>query len=299
VVLVLSGSLQTQWDSELLAALGAQLGVDLTQKVSQDGHLDVLGPYDVKLDDKQVTLAICEMGLDSFMGLQNQSDLGVEASAWIARQKPKVAWLDGDRAQFFVGRELAAKTPIVFSGVVSDRQAYYGANATGVYERPALSALLKLIWDRAPKAQRFALISDASPVSRGSLAKFNELLTVAIGKGDSVIPMEPAEDWTQLRQRLADAQKKSDAVILAGIGEEQGGEGFKPPCPEGLMNGISVPVVAVGTNDAATCFPVNVRLRPSAHVKVAVGMVSQVLEGADPGGIPTITPEDMQVTVNE
>lgn len=299
LVLVLSGSSESQWDVDLLGALGAELAIDPFKTQSSEGHLDILGPYDIKLGDTSAKLTICLLGLDRFAGVQPQSDLGVEASEWIAKQKPEVAWLDGDRAQFFVGRELAAKTPVVFTGVVNDRQTYYGANASGVYERPALPALLKLIWDRAPKAKNFALVSDAAPLSRGSVAKFNELLGVALRGQGKVISTDPAKDWKEMRARLVEAQKKADAVIIAGIGEEQGGEAFTTPCPEGLLKGITVPVIAVGGNDAATCFPVVVRLRPSAHVKLALGMVGQIIDGADAGVIPTVTPEEMQVTVNE
>ena len=102
-----------------------------------------------------------------------------------------------------------------------------------------------------------------------------------------------------MRARLAEASKQADAVIVTGIGEEQGGEAFNTPCPKDLLKDIKVPVVCVGGNDAAACFPVVVRLRPSAHVKLALGMIGQVLDGADAGGVPTLTPEEMQVTVNE
>jgi hypothetical protein len=120
VVLLLSGSTQSQWDSELLAALGAELQFDPYATQETRGHLDLLGPYELKFGDTQVRLHICLLGLDGLSGMQAQSDAGVEARAWIDALKPKVAWLDGDRAQFFVGRELAATTPIVFSGVVFD-----------------------------------------------------------------------------------------------------------------------------------------------------------------------------------
>ncbi|MDQ3022802.1 MAG: hypothetical protein M3R04_00225 [bacterium] len=299
VVLLLSGSTQSQWDSELLASIGAQLGFAPYEKQETRGHLDLLGPYEVKLGDTAVRLAICMLGLDSLSGLQAQTDVGLEAREWLDAQQPKVAWLDGDRAQFFVGRTLVATTPVVFSGVVSDRQSYYTQNATGVYERPALPALLKLIWERAPKAKNFALLSDAAPVSRGSVAKFHELLTFALQGDGKALALEPAQDWAMLHERLLQAQKEADAVIIAGIGEEQGGEAFQPPCPEGLLKGVTIPVIAVGSNDAATCFPVTVRLRASAHARLALGMCGQVLDGVDPGGIPTVTPEEMQVTVNE
>jgi hypothetical protein len=102
-----------------------------------------------------------------------------------------------------------------------------------------------------------------------------------------------------MRERLVAAQKKADAIIVTGIGEEEGGEAFIPPCPEGLLKDIRVPVICVGGNDAASCFPLVVRLRPSAHVKLALGMCGQVLDGADATVLPTLTPEEMQVTVNE
>jgi hypothetical protein len=299
LVLVLSGSTQSQWDADMLAALGAELEIDPYSVQASDGHLDVLGPYDVKLGDTKAQLAVCLLGLDRFAGMQAQSDLGVEARQWIERQKPEAAWLDGDRAQFFIGRELAAKMPIVFSGVVNDRQTYYGANATGVYKRPALPALLELIWQRAPHAKNFALVSDAAPLSRGGVQKFHELLTVALRGQGVVVSTEPAKSWKQMRERLVAAQKKADAIIVTGIGEEEGGEAFIPPCPEGLLKDIRVPVICVGGNDAASCFPLVVRLRPSAHVKLALGMCGQVLDGADATVLPTLTPEEMQVTVNE
>jgi nucleotide-binding universal stress UspA family protein len=299
LVLVLSGSAQSQWDADVLSALGAELGLDPFATQSTEGHLDVLGPYDVALGETKARLAICLLGLDKFTGLQAQTDLGVEARQWIDKQAPEVAWLDGDRAQFFVGRELAAKTPIVFSGVVNDRQTYYGANATGVYKRPALPALLELIWQRAPHAQNFALVSDAAPLSRGSVQKFNELLTVALRGQGKVTVTDAAENWTEMRTRLVEASKNADAIIVTGIGEEQGGEAFVPPCPEGLLKDIKVPVVCVGESDAASCFPVVVRLRPSAHVKLALGMCGQLMDGADATVLPTLTPEEMQVTVNE
>ena len=299
MVLVLSGSTQSQWDADMLGALGAELGIDPYAQQSTDGHLDLLGPYDVKLGETEAALSICLLGLDRFAGMQAQSDLGVEARQWIDKQQPEVAWLDGDRAQFFVGRELVEKTPVVFSGVVNDRQTYYGANATGVYKRPALPALLELIWQRAPHAKNFALVSDAAPLSRGSVQKFNELLTVALRGQGKVTVTEPAEDWAQMRARLVEAQKHADAIIVTGIGEEEGGEAFTPPCPEGLLKDIKVPVICVGGNDAGSCFPVVVRLRPTAHVKLALGMCGQVIDGADATVVPTLTPEEMQVTVNE
>jgi len=299
LVLVMSGSSQSQWDADLLGALGAELNFNPYEKQSTDGHLDVLGPYDVKLGDSPVTLSICLLGLDKFMGMQAQSDLGVEGTQWIKNQKPDVAWLDGDRVNFFIGRDLVANTPVVFTGVVNDRQTYYAVNATGVYKRPALPALLKLIWDRAPKAKNFALVSDAAPQSRGAVQKFHELLGVALTQQGKVVASEPAKDWKEMRARLSSAAKKADAIIVTGIGEEEGGESFTTPCPGELLDGVKVPVVAVGGSDAATCFPVVVRLRPSAHVKLALGMVGQVFDGANAGGIPTVTPEEMQVTVNE
>jgi hypothetical protein len=299
LVLVMSGSTQSQWDADLLAALGAELGIDLYAAQSTEGHLDILGPYDVTLGETKASLAVCLLGLDRFTGMQAQSDLGIEADQWIAKQKPEVAWLDGDRAQFFIGRELVAKTPVVFTGVVNDRQTYYGANATGVYKRPALVKLLQLIWERAPAAKNYALVSDAAPLSRGSVQKFNELLTLALRGEGKVVSTEPAKDWKEMRARLVEASKKADAIIVTGIGEEQGGEAFTTPCPEGLLQDIKVPVICVGGNDAASCFPVEVRLRPSAHVTLALGMLGQVLDGTDPAGIPTLTPDAMQVTVHE
>jgi hypothetical protein len=299
IALLLSGNTQSHWDSDLLAALGAELQFDPYAKPETRGHLDLLGPYDVQLGDTAATLAIALMGMDVLSGMEAQNDLGLEAREWIDELQPTVAWLDGDRAQYFVGRSLAPVTPIVFTGVVSDRQMYYSQNATGVYERPALPKLLALIWERAPAAKDFALISDAAPISRGSVAKFHELLGLAMKKEGTVVPLPPAMDWATLRERLVTAQQQADAVIIAGIGEEQGGENFEPPCPPDLLKDIKIPVIAVGSNDAASCFPVNVRLRASAHARLGLGMCGQVLDGADPGGIPTVTPEDMQVTVNE
>jgi hypothetical protein len=299
VVLVLAGTAQSQWDAELLAALGAELGIDPYATQSTDGHLDVLGPYEVQLGDTPASLSICLLGLDRFAGMQAQSDLGVGARQWIDKQKPDVAWLDGDRAQFFIGRELVAKTPVVFSGVVDDRQTYYATNATGVYERPALPKLLELIWERAPQAKNFALVSDAAPLSRGGVQKIKELLTVALRDQGKVVATEPAKDWAEMRARLVEAGKKADAIIVTGIGVEQGGEALTPPCPDGLLKDIKVPVICVGGSDAASCFPVVVRLRPSAHVQLALGMCGQVLDGADATVIPTVTPDAMQVTVNE
>jgi len=299
VALLLSGSAESQWDSELLASLGAELKFDPYAKRTAQGHLDLLGPYDVKINDTPVSLAICLSGLTALAGIQNQQDLAVEAQQWLSKQNARLVWLDGDRAQFFIGRDLAGHVPILFTGVVADRQVYYSGGATGVYQRPALTALLKLVWDRAPKAHRFALVSDAAPASRDRQQKFHELLRIALGTQGKVIASEPVADWKALHQKLLDMQTQVDAVIVAGLGEEEGGEAFKPPCPRDLLAGISIPVIAVGNSPAAGCFPVNVRLRTSAHVKTAIAMAAQILTGGDPGGIPTVTPDDMQVTVNE
>ena len=63
---MLSGSSAAQWDAELLAALGAELHVDLYEKQSADGHLDILGPYAVKVGETPVELRICLLGLERF-----------------------------------------------------------------------------------------------------------------------------------------------------------------------------------------------------------------------------------------
>jgi hypothetical protein len=168
-----------------------------------------------------------------------------------------------------------------------------------VYERPSLNKLLKLIWEKKPGAKRFALVSDTSPVSRGRVAKFNEWLALSLGKEGKVAQMHPVASWKEFKAALAQAQKSSDAIIVAGLGEESGGEGLKLPCPADLLKGITIPVVAVGGGEAANCLPIVVRLRPSAHALMALGMAGQILGGAVPDGIPTVTPDDMQVTVNE
>lgn len=301
LALVCSATESDPWTSEMMATLGAELGFDPWGQATSMDLLDVYGPYQVVLDARPIELSICLTGLSAVSDVAGQEALGAAALAWLEEQQPDLVWLDGDPAQFQVGRHLAEDWRVVFTGVVIDRGLYYGGDrlTTGVYRRYSLPRVLHEIWAAAREATSYALLSDDSPISLGRARRFAELEAV-LPEGHAFVGSSEITGWDELRAAIEELQGRCDALIVCGVGEQGCSEDFlRRDCPADLLAGVELPVVALGPSRVDYSGAISLRLKPSVHAKAALKQIVRILGGVDPRSIPVETPEDMAVFSSE
>jgi len=297
VAVAFSATESDPWTSEIIDALGASLGIDPWQQSASQGSLDVYGPYETELKDIKLSLVLCVSGFTGVVDLEGQEALGAQVQEWLKAQEPDAVWLDGDPLQFQVGRFLPEDWRIVFSGVVLDRTLYYSGEqlTTGAYRRYSLPRILSEIWRADSEAQRYALLSDDSPISQGRVLRFT-LLEAALPEGHKFIAPEAARSWDELRQQITDLADSVDAAVICGAGEEGAAPDFVDnPCPEDLLAEARFPVVVLSPSKADHSGAISLKIKPAAAVAAVLGQLERVLTGTDPRAIPVVTPDDMAV----
>ena len=298
VTAVFSATESDPWTSAMINAVGAELGFDPWAVSDSVGSLDLYGPYDVVLDERDVRLSICLSGFTGVVDVPGQEALGGRVREWLAEQEPDLVWLDGDPLQFQVGGRLPKDWPLVFSGAVLDRTLYYEGEqmTTGVYKRFSLPRILKEIWRADADAMRYALLSDDSPVSMGRVLRFTQL-EAALPEGHHFYAPEAAESWAELREQIDKLGEGAiDAVVICGAGEQGASADFLDnPCPEDLLGEAQFPVVVLSPSKADHSGAISLKLKPAAHAAAALDQIARVLAGTDPRVIPVITPDDMAV----
>lgn len=284
------------WASELINTIGTELGFDPWKSYSQSGHLDVYGPYDGHLGDYPVRVSIGLSGLTGVADLLSQQVLGEEAREWLVTTKPDLVWLDGDQAQFMVGRELPAELPIVFTGAIGEREFYYaeGREVTGVYRRYSLPKVIAEIWRDAPEAASIALLSDNSSPGQAQRQQFRRQLELLQPESNKLEPPPPVESWQMLREQLK-GQKDAEAIVVCGFDEALAVPALADkPLPADLLAGIDKSVVVLGPCLLDQSGALSLRLIPSAHAGKALEICEKLFEGVRPLDINPITPQAMQ-----
>jgi hypothetical protein len=302
LAVVFSATQSDNWTNEIANALGAQLGFDPWSVPGQSGHLDTYGPYQGKLNEQAVEVSIALAGLNSVADLLSQQALGEEARQWVEACAPDIAWLDGDQANFVVGRPLNKSIPIIFTGTVAEQDVYYefGRNVTGVYKRYSLPGVMGEIWTLSQDAKRIALLSDNSSLSRSQLIKFKEQLDIVLPREYPALECDPVHDWTALKRQLVEQAKQQDALVVCGVGGDLGSEAFsQKPCPPDLLAGIEVPVIVLGPSPLDHCGALVLSLVPAQHVKYALDSVTMIFRGRAGHAILSVTPPEMDVFRSE
>ena len=301
LAVVLSATESDPWTSEIVATLGAELGFDPWSQASSPKLLDVFGPFQVVLDARPIELSICLTGLSAVSDVPGQEALGAAALEWLEQLEPDLVWLDGDPAQFQVGRHLPEDWRVVFSGVVIDRGLYYGGErlTTGVYRRYSLPRVLREIWTSAPEAETYVLLSDDSPISLGRAQRFAQLEAV-LPEGHAFVGTSEITGWDELRSAIGELAGGCDALIVCGVGEDGCSEDFLAgDCPADLLAGVGKPVVALGPSRIDYSGALSLRIKPSVHAQAALKQIGRILSGVDPRSIPVETPDDMAVFRSE
>ncbi|MBN2082247.1 hypothetical protein JW859_08570 [bacterium] len=294
---VFSATESDPWTSELITALGVDLGFDPWAKPGTEGTLDIYGPYDVEIDGRAIELTICLAGFTGVVDILGQEALGDKVREWLDGQAADVVWLDGDPLQFQVGRKLAKDQPLVFTGVVIDRSLYYGGEqmTTGVYRRYSLPRILGEIWRADQDATRYALLSDDAPSSKSRVHQL-AILEPALPEGQGLTVPEAATSWAELKQQLADLAGHVDAAVICGAGEDGASADFLDnPCPPDLLSEAKFPVVVLSPSKADHAGAISLQIKPSAHAKAVLELLGKVLGGQDPRTLPILTPDDMAV----
>lgn len=302
LAVVFSATQSDNWTNEIANALGAQLGFDPWSLPGQSGHLDTYGPYLGKLNEQAVEVSLALAGLNSVADLLSQQALGEEARQWVEALNPDIAWLDGDQANFVVGRPLSTKIPILFTGTVAEQDVYYefGRDVTGVYKRYSLPGVMGEIWKLSPEAKRIALLSDNSSLSRSQLIKFKEQLDIVLPKEYPALECDPVQDWPGLKAQLAEQGRQQDALVVCGVGGDLGSEAFQlTACPDDLLQGIEVPVIVLGPSPLDHCGALVLRLVPAQHVKYALDSTAMIFKGRKAHGILSVTPPEMDLFRSE
>ena len=301
VALVFSETESDPWVNEMLNTLGADLGADLWEQPVAGQYFDLYGPYTVDRDYGRLTLDICLVGFTGVGDIAGQEVLGTAVLTWLDGLKPDLAWLDGDPVQFQVGSKLAAEVPVVFTGVVLERRLYYDYERplTGVYERYSLPAVMGEIWSQAPEATHYALLVDDSATSAGRAQRFITYHS-ALPEGHEFVVPPAASSWQMLKDQVEEYRDEVDAFIFCGVGESGCSADFlENPCPVDLVVGLGKPAIVLGPSRMDHSGAISLRLKPSVHCRTALRLVDQVLQGADPLMIPSITPDNLGVFISE
>lgn len=301
LALVFSATESDPWVNELLGIIAGEAGFEPFTQPASEEHFDTYGPYHCKLGEVELEVSVLMTGLTAVPDLTGQQSLGQQAIEWLARQEYDLVWLDGDPAQFQIGRQMEADTPILFSGVVLARELYYDEQrkVTGVYRRHSISKVLQDVWAEAPEAKRLALVSDDSPVSVSRVQDLR-LLEQALPAGISWHYTPPVKSWDELRAVLQECNTASDAVIVCGMGEWGCAEGLaEEPCPADVLGGTAKPVVVLGPSRMDHAGVTSYRIKPAVHARLALKLAMQLLAGTDAISLPAVTPEEMAVFRSE
>lgn len=288
------------WSQGIFHSIGNLLDIAPEELPGVDGHLDTYGPYSAELDDKPLEVRFAFCGFSGVVGLEAQGALAQQAASWVAAWEPDVVWLDGDLLQFQLGSLLPVELPVVFTGVMLDRDIYYGPDKpnTGVYRRYDLSRVLKEIWLRAPEASTYGLIADDSPAGGYQLNQF-ALREAVLPTGHRFAEIAPFTEWRQLRSRLEEHRAECDAFIVCGAAQPGSSlEGSAENCDADLLAGLEQPVIVLGSSPLDKTGAVVISLRPGDHAAAALKQVRHILGGINPRALLVETPADAEVFVS-
>ena len=293
LALVFSASESDPWTSEIVATAGAALGIEPWKKAASREHLDIYGPYDAQYGRRKLRVSIVLLGLSGVADLPAQQAVGAQALEWLRRENPATVWLDGDQAQFLLGRSIGAERGIVITGGKAARETYFDdrQRVTGAYRRPSLARVIRQVLEKAPGAKRLALISDDSMPGQAQVAEFMTYERAAAGQM-RLVAFDPVTSWQELRGALARLGKDADAAVLCGIGSEGAPAALlDTPCPSGMLEGVKAPVVVLGPSRAGNLGAVVLSIKPSAHAKAGLSGLEAILERRELP--PVSTPDDM------
>ncbi|MCC7478135.1 hypothetical protein IT575_06710 [bacterium] len=296
IAVVFDATESDPWASEMIGSIGNELGIDPWKSYSQSGHLDVYGPYEAMFRGQRVKLSIALCGLSGVADLLSQQVLGEEARNWIVALKPDIVWLDGDQAQFMIGRELPAELPIVFSGTVGERDFYYDGKrqVTGVYQRYSLPNIISEIWRDHPEAASLALLSDASTAGQAQREQFRDQLELLKPGSGSLEPPPAIDSWQMLHKQLRE-QKEAEAIVVCGFQPDSAPPGLSStPCPAGILDGVGKTIVLLGPSLLDDTGALSLRLVPFEHAKGAMDLIEEIFKGEQAAYIEPFTPMQMQ-----
>ncbi len=289
------------WASEFINTIGTELGFDPWSKYSQSQHLDIYGPYTGSFKSQPVEVSIALSGLTGVSDLLSQQVLGEEARNWIVGLKPELVWLDGDQAQFMIGRELPADLPIVFSGTVGERDFYYedSRQVTGVYQRYSLPKVITEIWRDHPEAASLALLSDSSTAGQSQREQFRQQMDLLQPGSINQEPPPAIDSWDTLRQQ-AHSQKDAEALVICGFQIDSAPAALQAkPCPQDIFKDIEKKIVVLGPSLLDGTGALSLRLVPSEHARGALDLISDIFKGEKPADILPFTPMEMQRFVSK
>jgi len=299
VAIVFSASENDPWTAEILNTIGAGLGFDPWSKSGTSGPLDTYGPYTAEDGGRKVQVSIAMCGLAGVGDLGQQRAVAQEVMRWLAQWSPDFVWLDGDQIQFLLGRSLGDTCPLIITGGVGARDAYFDQDqaVTGAYRRHSLPGALGQIWERRHDAKRFALLSDDSPVSLSRVHEFEQYKS-ALPEGCSLDTIPPVRSWAELRQALK--ALKADGAVVCGMGGPDCAPALRTqPCPRDLLRTVSTPIVVLGPSAMDGSGAIVVTLKPSAHAQAGLRCLEKVLSGGSAASIAIVSPDDMGVFIAE
>jgi hypothetical protein len=304
LVIVCSATESDEWTRELLVLTGSKLGFDVWAQPSTSGHLDIYGPYDGSWHGEKLQATILFTGMTTVAELIPQQALGSEAREWLAQHPVDYLWLDGDPVQLQIGAVLDDAPPIIFTGVVNDRELYYRSSGrvTGVYHRHSLAGVLGVVWALDPVRfkdasipRHYALITDDSPssISRASrYAKWEGVLP----DGHTWIATPAAHSWQELRKIVQDMQTRADALIFCGVGEPNCNADFtNNPPPADLLKGNQLPAVVLGPSRMDQCGATVLTVKTGAAVDEALERLGKLMDGESAESMGLVEPREMSM----
>ncbi len=301
LAVVYSSTESEPWVKELVTLAGSRLGVEPWSVYASVGHLDVYGPYTGSLEERGLDVAFIMTNLISVPGLEGQEAVAKEVLDWLGEVSPDVVWLDGDVAQFQVGRQLDKNQARIFTGVVLNKDFYYdeGEKITGVQKWHSVSAVFSEIWSVNIDAKVYALMLDDSPYSLANLRRFLDVKGFLPPDMDYVV-MPTVHNWKELAGGIDELTGSADALIVCGMGGEGcSKELIESDCPADILDGIEIPVVALGPTRMDHTGLKSLKIKTAVHVDEAFDRIVKVIEGVDPRSLPVETPDDMSLFFTE
>jgi ABC-type uncharacterized transport system substrate-binding protein len=202
----------------------------------------------------------------------------------IHQWQPDVVILVDDNAQRYVGQPLLGEggPPIVFCGV-NGEIADYGyknqATVTGVLERPHAHEALAFLQLQCPDVERVAILTDASPTSRGALKHMQSQLSP-----EAIASIATPVTLSEWKEAVAKAQHEADALYVYTHHVVRGDNGEVVVPREVMRQTVAasdIPVMAAfsfSIDDGALCGVVESSIEQG---ELAGSMARQILKRRD------------------
>lgn len=218
----------------------------------------------------------------------------------IAAKKPDLVMTTDDDALKFVGLEITA-IPVVFNGVNGNPAAYLssplldsienpGHNITGVYQTTYYKQSLEFIQQLVPAAKTFAVLSDETTTSFALLKGLQQVEdSLPLVLKDTSI----SKDFSVWQAKVQEWQNSVDAIFMLSANsvlDDTGHVMSQDDVVQWIAENSSLPDTASWGFQVAAGILVSASDSGESQGVHSAFMAAEILNGADPGSLPIITP---------